>query len=49
MVFEKFRLGKGISIREFWFRIGYHLPYKQLTVTEIKFLETSKSGIEWEF
>ena len=29
----------------FWSRIGYHLPYKQQTATEIKFLEKSKSGI----
>ena len=31
-------------IRGFWPRIGYDLPHKQLTATEIEFLETSKSG-----
>ena len=37
-----------MEIREFWSRIGYYLPYKQLITKEIKspgVLENSKSRI----
>ena len=48
-IFQQFSLGQGMEIREFWSRTGYNLPYKQLTVTGIKFLDASKSAIGREF